>query len=353
LSVLETLGWAPFFDAEFEPYKHDGFIPARVAAQHRGEYALLAEMGELRAETTGALRHAALTPGDLPAVGDWVAASPNGERAVIQAVLPRQTAFVRKAAGERTDEQVLAANVDVAFLIAALDGDLNPRRLERYLAGAWESGAKPVVVLTKRDLCHDVEASVAVAESAAIGVPVHALSATTGEGLDELEPYFAGNRTAALLGSSGVGKSTLVNSLSGRDLLPTAAVRADGRGRHTTTHRQLVLLPSGGLILDTPGLRELQLWDSSDGLAETFDDIEALTLRCRFADCGHDTEPGCAVGEALRNGWLAPERLRSYRKLQRELRALALRADPLGRAQEMRKWKIRARSRHRAAQRPR
>lgn len=358
---LELLGWAPFFDAAFEPYRDQGLVPARVASQHRGSYVLLAQSGELQAEVSGALRHAALTSADLPVAGDWVAVRParelvalshkQGRRAIVHAVLPRRTAFARRTAGDRADEQVLAANVDVAFLVAGLDGEFRPRRLERYLTTAWEGGAQPVVVLTKSDLCSDVGARTAEAEAVAGGSAVHAVSAVTGEGIAELRPYLDGNRTGALLGSSGVGKSTLVNQLCGRELLATASLRADGRGRHTTAHRQLVPLPGGGLILDTPGLRELQLWDSGEGLAETFGDIESLVLRCRFGDCLHDTEPGCAVKAALADGSLTAERLDSYRKLQRELQALEARGDPLARAKRLREMKIGARGRRRADRR--
>jgi ribosome biogenesis GTPase len=340
---LAGLGWSPFFAEAFAPYAVDGLVPGRVAVQHRGAYVVHTEAGELPAEVTGRLRHEAAGAADLPAVGDWVAAR-QGDPLLIHAVLPRRTKFSRKAAGAETKEQVVAANVDVVFLVSALAGDLNARRLERYLALGWESGAEPAVVLTKADLCEDVTAALAEIEGIALGVPVHAVSNLTGEGLDELGPYFAGGRTIAVLGSSGVGKSTLINRLAGRDLQAVAEVRADGRGRHTTTRRELVPLPGGGLVLDTPGMRELALWDASGGVEGVFEDVGVLAARCRFPDCAHETEPGCAVRAALEDGSLDAERLASYRKLEGELRHLELKTDKRARSEERKKWRRFARS---------
>lgn len=339
---LFDLGWSAFFEDAFEPYNRDGLVPARVAVRHHGPCVLLTERGTLGGIPAGRLRE-----DELPAVGDWVAARPlTGERkALIEAVLPRRTAFTRKEAWRRTAEQVVAANVDTVFLVSALGHDLNLRRLERYLTAAWESGAEPVIVLTKVDLYPDDVAS-ALADVGAIGfgVPAHAVSGVTGERLDALDAYLARGRTVALLGSSGVGKSTLVNRLAGREVLATREVRADGRGRHTTSHRELVPLPRGGLLLDTPGMRELQVWAGEESLDTAFDDVAALAAACRFADCSHDREPGCAVRAALEDGTLASGRWEGYSKLQRELRALAVRQDARLRADERRRHRVRERA---------
>ncbi len=347
---LERLGWNAEFAAAFEAHAEAGLLPGRVAVQHRGGYRLYSESGELAAEASGRLHHDAAGPQDLPVAGDWVGFAPTDDgRAVVHAVLPRRTKFSRKAASSPTEEQVVAANVDTVFLVTGLDGDLSLRRLERYLTLAWESGAEPVVVLTKSDLCDDVEVALAEVEGIAYGVPVHASSAVSGTGVEELRRHFAGDRTVALLGSSGVGKSTLVNRLLGEELLDTQEVRADGRGRHTTTRRELLLLPGGGLVLDTPGMRELQLWSADEGVGETFADVEELAGECRFADCRHEQEPGCAVLAAVDGGSLELSRLRSYRKLGRELRALELKQDQRARSEEHRKRRVFARSQRKSA----
>jgi ribosome biogenesis GTPase / thiamine phosphate phosphatase len=348
---LDALGWGPFFADGFEPHNQD-CIPARVGAQHRGGYVLYSERGELRAHVAGRLRHEIdWRVGLLPAVGDWVAAAPAADEgsATIQAVLPRRTKFSRQAAAgpnDLTEEQVLAANVDTVFLVSGLGSDLNARRLERYLTMGWESGAEPVIVLTKADLVDDADTELALGEveSIAFGVPVHAVSGVTGEGVAALDAYLRTGRTVALLGSSGVGKSTLVNHLSGREVLATQAVRADGRGRHTTTHRELVQLPGGAMLLDTPGMRELQLWQADSGLEATFDDVERVAANCRFSDCSHDREPGCAVRTALADGSLDLDRWNSYSKLQRELRALEIRQDARLQSEERKARRRMARS---------
>jgi ribosome biogenesis GTPase len=311
---LSELGWTPELQSSLE----EGLRPGRIAVQHRGEYVVYTELGELRASLPGRLHH----EGASVAVGDWVAL----EGDTIQAVLPRKTAIVRNAAGLRTEQQVLAANVDIAFLVTSLGPDLEPRRLERYLAAVWESGAQPVIVLTKSDLHDDSAEQGLEVEAVAVGVAVHIVSAVTGEGCEEIAAYLKPGVTAVLLGSSGVGKSTLVNYLAGEELLRTQPIREDdGKGRHTTSHRELVLLPRGGMLVDTPGIRELQLWDGDAGLAETFADVEELASGCRFNDCTHTAEPGCAVLAAIEAGDLPLERLESYRKLQRELRWQAMR----------------------------
>ena len=333
---LHDLGWDASWEDAFEPYAARQLIPARVAVRHHGPCELWTERGSV-----GGLPAGKLTDEELPAVGDWVAARPlPGERkALIEDVLPRRSAFTRKEAWRRTVEQVVAANVDTVFLMSSLGPDLNTRRLERYLVGAWESGAQPAIVLTKADLEPDHVAAVLDVETIAFGVPIHVVSAVSGEGLGELEPYLRRGATIALLGSSGVGKSTLVNRLAGRDVLTVREVRADGRGRHTTTHRELVLLPDGGLLLDTPGMRELQLWAGEESLDGTFEDVAALTADCRFNDCAHESEPGCAIRAALAEGSLPAERWESYRKLQRELRSLEIRRSKRLQSEERRRWR--------------
>jgi ribosome biogenesis GTPase / thiamine phosphate phosphatase len=322
--TLAELGWSAFFADAFEPYNTDGRIPARVAVRHHGPCELLTEQGPLGGITTGKLEAT-----ELPAVGDWVVARPlAGERkALIEAVLPRRSAFTRKEAWQRTVEQVVAANVDTVFLVSAFRHDLNARRTERYLTAARESGAEPVLVLNKADLSADPMAEAAAIEEVAFGVPVHLVSAASGDGLDALESYLAVGRTLALLGSSGVGKSTIVNRLAGRRVMKTRELRQDGRGRHTTSHRELVPLPGGALLLDTPGMRELQLWAGEEALDATFDDVVSRFGDCRFSDCSHEREPGCAVQAALADGSLGRERYESWRKLQRELRRLEIRQD--------------------------
>jgi ribosome biogenesis GTPase len=321
---LEELGWDAFFAEAFEPYEKDNLIPARVSARHHGPCELFTELGPM-----GGLPSGKLSDEELPAVGDWVAVRPvpGEKKAVIEAVLPRRTAFTRKEAWQRTVAQVVAANIDTVFVVTAFGFDLNPRRLERYLTAAWDSGSNPVIVVNKSDLADDPEAELLEVEPVLMGVPVHTVSAVTGEGLEALDPYLGRGRTIALLGSSGVGKSTLVNRFAGRELLATGEIRSDGRGRHTTSHRELVPLPSGAILLDTPGMRELQLWAGEEVLETTFAEITELAAGCHFADCSHEHEPGCAVRKALGDGTLSQDRFTSYRKLQRELRALEIRKD--------------------------
>jgi ribosome biogenesis GTPase / thiamine phosphate phosphatase len=330
--LLAQLGWTPALEEQFAPHAADGLEPARVAVEHRDAYVVYTARGERPAELSGRLRHAAAERGDLPAVGDWVAVTAT-DPALVQAVLPRRTKFSRLAANDhgQTIEQVVAANVDVVFLVSAFGHDLNARRLERYLTAGWDSGADPVVVLNKLDVADDPARDLADVEAVAFGVPVHGVSAADGTGLEELSRYFDGDRTVALLGSSGVGKSSIVNRMLGRDRQDVGEIREDGRGRHTTTYRELLPLPAGGLVLDTPGLRELGLWEAEGGVDETFADVAELAAGCRFRDCAHEREPGCAVLVAVTDGRLAPERLESYSKLLRELRRLDLKLP--GRAQ--------------------
>ena len=338
---LSTLGWDETLAEQFERYRADGLIPGRVAVQHRGAYDALTELGELRCDVAGRLYEESSSPADLPAVGDWVAIAPRAEEdaGTIQALLPRRTRFSRKTAWQAAEEQVLAANVDVVFIVTSLNEDLNLRRLERYLILARESGAQPAVLLTKSDLAREPEGARAAVEAVAADVPVHVLSSLSGEGLDAVRAYLRPGVTAALLGSSGVGKSTLVNTLAGTELLETQELRGDGQGRHTTVRRELVQLPGGALVIDTPGMRELQLWVADEALEETFDDVTSLFEHCRFSDCSHESEPGCAVKAALADGTLAQERWDSYLKLEAELAHLERRLDKRAQAEERKRWR--------------
>lgn len=327
---LSELGWTPDLAEQLEP----GLEPGRVAAAHRGAFDVWMEAGEARASLPGKLIHDEI---DV-AVGDWVGVSDQA----IRAVLPRRSAIVRNAAGLTTTAQTLAANIDLAFVVSSLGPDLEPRRIERYLVSIWETGASPEIVLTKADRLDDPWPLVAEVEAVAPGVPVHVVSSVTGQGIDALRARIQPGTTAVLLGSSGVGKSTLVNRWLGEDLMATSETREDDdEGRHTTTHRQLLALPGGGLVIDSPGIRELQLWDvGTSALDAAFSDVEELAADCRFGDCSHQHEPGCAVLGALESGALAPERLHSWRKLQRELRAIEMRHNILLRKQENRKWHL-------------
>jgi ribosome biogenesis GTPase len=321
--VLDTFGWDDGWAEAFAPHLAAGLEPGRVAVQHRGAYDVLTSEGETRASLPGRARRRVESAGELPVVGDWVALETGEPVPTIRAVLPRRTKFSRRAAhdpgSDVAREQVVAANVDVVFIVAALTA-VNTRLLERYLTLAWESGARPVLLLTKADLVPDHDA--VAADVAELGVPVHAISVRTGLGLDEVRSYLAPGVTTALLGPSGVGKSTLVNTLAGEDRLATGEVGAGGAGRHTTTRRELIVLPGGGLVVDNPGMRELHLWIAREGLEDAFEDVATLAAQCRFSDCRHDGEPGCAVQAALADGRLSPERWRSYRELQGELAEL-------------------------------
>ena len=335
---LAQLGWNDELADEFS--SHDGLEPGRVAVQHRGAWEVVTANDDVTVDITGRLRHAA-EPGEFPVVGDWVGLR-DGQ---IDLVLPRKSKFSRKTPFTDVSEQVLVANVDVAFLVMGLDErDFSIRRLERYLTTAWEGGATPVIVLNKADLATDLEAAVGETESVAFGVPVHVVTALGGEGVDVLRPYLADAKTGVLLGSSGVGKSTLINALLGEGRLATGDVRSDGRGRHTTSHRELLVLPDGGVLIDTPGLRELQLWETEGGLDKAFADVAELVNECRFSDCAHDTEPGCAVRAALADGTLPADRWESYLKLQRELEHLERKLDPRLRSEERKKWAARSKS---------
>ena len=341
---LQQLGWNLYFQTIWEEYAELEYTPARVVSQQRGLWRVAGDFPECWAAPSGAMRATAEEGGDWPAVGDWVGVETfagDGERAMIHAVLPRRSHFARKVAGRRVQEQVLAANVDTALLVMALDGDFNLRRLERYLAQGWDCGARPVIVLNKADVCEDVDARVADVERVAMGVSGFALSARTGEGVDALGCVLKRGETIVLLGSSGAGKSTLINRWLGRDAQRVRGVREkDDRGRHTTTSRELFVLPGGAVMIDTPGLREVQLWDAAQGVAQAFTDINDLSARCRFRDCGHTSEPGCAVQAAIADGELDAHRLENRRKLEREQEFLRRKMDPEGAHVEKEKNKV-------------
>ena len=349
--TLSSLGWNDHFEDAYQPFSTSDFVPARVALEHRHAYQLLSPHGELTAACTGKLLHEASTRGALPAVGDWVVARlRSGETlsspehrlvADIHAVLPRRTKFSRRAPGDADTEQIVAANMDTVLLITALDQNFNLRRIERYLAVTRESGAEPVVVLNKADLHPDPAVARAEVESIAISTAVITLSATRGEGLHALNPWLVPGRTLAVLGSSGVGKSTLINRLLGVEHLATGAIsEAVGKGKHTTTHRELILTTGGALVIDTPGMRELQLWDVEAGAIDSaFANIAELAARCRFRDCTHRAEPGCAIQEALDNGTLEFDRWQSYQKLQREQAYAARRGSPQLARETRNDWK--------------
>lgn len=339
---LVRYGWDEAREAQFEEYARQGLQPGRVVLEFNQFHRVFMESGEILAEVAGRLKHEAAGRADLPAVGDWVALRRvgNEEKAVIHAILPRRSKFARKTKGAKTEEQIVGANIDVVFLVTSLNQDFRIRRLERYLAIAWESSARPVIILTKTDLCEDVEAKFEAVQAIAAGVPIHAVCAIKGEGMHELQPYFAAGQTVALIGSSGVGKSTLINALLGFDRQFVKQVREhDDRGLHTTRHRELISLPSGGLVLDTPGMRELQLWESDEGVETTFEDIEELAAHCYFTNCRHENEPRCAVRAAVEDGRLPADRLGSYQKLQLELAHLARRQDALAQKNERNRWK--------------
>ena len=322
--VLARFGWDSRWEEAFAAVARPGQVPARIILAHTHIYTVAMELGERLARVSGRFRHVAQERHEFPVVGDWAACrEETGGRVRIEELLPRRTRFSRKVPGVITEEQVVAANIDTVFVVMGCDSDFNLRRLERYLVLARDSGADSIVLLNKADKATDPQALKHEIEVTFQDLPVHLLSAKTGAGFDELESDLHSGQTIALLGSSGVGKSTIVNRLAGTALLRTGEVREqDERGRHTTRHRQLVLLPNGSMLIDSPGMRELQLWDASEGFSAAFEDIEALAQVCRFRDCTHRTEPGCAVRRAVESGTMPAGRLDSYVKLAEERRQL-------------------------------
>jgi len=344
LQFLKELGWNSFFQEHFQLIKVLGSMPGRVISESKGSYQVNSQYGELTAKIAGKMRYQAGVEQLYPAVGDWVVIKPliNEEKATIHAVLPRKSKFSRKVAGERTKEQVVSANVDTVFIVSGLDGgrNFNLRRVERYLTLTWSSGATPVIVLNKVDLCPDADVFIRNVETVAPGISIHPVSAKERIGLEALRNYLIKGHTVAFLGSSGVGKSALINALLGIEKQEIGEVReGDRTGRHTTTRRELILVPGGGMVIDTPGMREIQMWAGEEGLQGTFSDIEMLAEECRFGDCSHNAEVGCAVKAAIDRGDLDPARIESYRKLQNELSYLASREEHSTRLHEKIKWK--------------
>lgn len=338
MTRLERLGFTEAHHGTLQSLDDPTLVPMRVTVEHRGRYALAGALS-LPGELSGRLRYGA-APGELPVVGDWVAVRPGGDLGLIHAVLPRSSRIVRRRSGGVQDEQLIAANVDVVFVVTSANRDFNPRRIERYLSLVWSGGARPVVVLTKIDACPDARSYLDALSPITLGAPVLLTSARTGEGIDALTAQLPAGVTGALLGSSGVGKSTLLNALCGAEVQATREVRlVDAKGRHTTTRRELVELPSGGNLIDTPGMRELGLWEDGEGTRVAFADIDALGDGCRFSDCSHSGEPGCAVAEALADGRLSPERLASHDKLLREEAFVARQQDPALAGRSKKRWK--------------
>ncbi|CAM4051333.1 ribosome small subunit-dependent GTPase A [Mesobacillus thioparans] len=342
MSKLESIGMTAEIGKYFEDVHFQEYKPGRVALEHKHSYRVWLEDGEYLCTLSGKLAFEANGRDDLPAVGDWVAVktSPGEMRGTIRGIMPRKSKFSRKAAGQVTEEQIVAANIDTVFIVNSLNDDLNLRRIERYLLLAWESGSNPVIILSKADLEPDLEIKMELVAEVAIGVPVIPVSVLEGTGTEELQRYLAPGRTVALIGSSGVGKSSLVNYFSGYNKQLVQEIReSDDKGKHTTTHREMVLLPGGAVLIDTPGMREIQLWTGEEGIRESFADIDLFSEECKFRDCTHGNEPGCAVRSAIVVGHLDESRLASYQKLQKELAYIDRKLDKKAQAEEKKHWK--------------
>lgn len=339
---LKELGFNAFIKKHSEQYEIENHLIGRICAEYKENYKLFSESGELNAVITGKFRNTCKTRENFPAVGDWVLFKhiTSENKAIIHSILQRKSKFSRKVAGKETQEQIIASNVDFAFIVCALNYDFNLRRIERYLSLVWQSGATPVIILTKTDLCNNVETKIIEVENIAFGVDIHAISNLSPDGTATLQKYFENNKTAVLLGSSGVGKSSLINNLTRENTMKVNELRNNiEKGRHTTTQKQMIILPKGGLIIDTPGIRELQLWDAESGISQTFKDIEDIIKDCKFSDCTHKNEPGCAIRKAINDGLLDKKRLENYLKIQKENQYLTDRQSQSAAKMEKDKWK--------------
>lgn len=339
---LNKLGWHAFFEKHLESINKEDFNIGRICTEQKESYRIFSQNGELSAVISGKFRNSCKSREDFPAVGDWVLFKKleDENKGIIHSCLPRKSKFSRKVAGKETQEQIIASNVDFAFIVCALNYDFNLRRIERYLSLVWQSGATPVILLTKSDLCDDIEEKIIKVKDIAPYIDICAISNISTEGIEKLQKYFDDNKTVVLLGSSGAGKSSLINNLANEKIMKVSELRNNlEKGRHTTTHRQMIILPNGGLIIDTPGIRELQLWDAEEGISQTFNDIEEIAKTFKFSNCKHINEPDCAIQEAINAGSLDPKRFENYLKVQKEQEYLHSRQTQSLSQIERNKWK--------------